>query len=155
MIKINLYCVGNLKEKYFKEAEKEYVKRLSKYCLLNIVEIENESLNKNNEEIVKKEGEKLLKHINDKDYLIILDLKGKEVDSLSFASDISSLTSKGIGNIVFMIGGSLGLSEEIKKRANKSYSFSKLTFPHQLFRIIFLEQLFRSFKINNNETYHR
>lgn len=155
MIKINIFCIGKLKEKYFVDACNEYIKRLSKYANVNVIEIEDEKIQNNTPDKIKKiEGEKLLKKLKDNDYLVILDLNCEEYTSEQLANYFLSLEEKGIGNINFAIGGSLGFSDEVKKRANKRICFSKLTFPHQLIRIFLLEQIYRSFKINKNESYH-
>ncbi len=155
MIKINIYAIGNIKEKFFKDAINEYSKRLSKYIKLTIVELEEFKLQNGDETKIKeKEGEEILKRIKPNEYLIALDLNKKEYDSLELASHLSSLFDKGTGEIGFIIGGSLGLGENIKKRVDESITFSKLTFPHQLIRIFLLEQLYRSFKIINHESYH-
>lgn len=144
---IKIICVGKIKEKFFKEAVNEYLKRLSKYTKIEIFEVEDSN-------ILEKEASLISKHINDKDYIITLEIEGNELSSLELANKIDS-TLINNSNIVFIIGGSLGLDEIIKKRSDYRLSFSKLTFPHQLFRIILLEQIYRSFKINNNETYHK
>lgn len=155
MIKINIYAVGSIKEKFFKEAINEYSKRISKFAKINIIEVDEIKLqNKDENKVKEKEGEELLKRIKDSEYLIALDLNKKEYDSFSLASHFSSLIDSGKGEIAFVIGGSLGLGENIKKRVNESITFSKLTFPHQLIRIFLLEQIYRSFKIINNESYH-
>ncbi len=156
MIKINIYCIGKLKEKYFGDACNEYIKRLSKYANVNVIELEDEKIQNNTPEKIKKiEGEKLLKKLKDNDYLVILDLNCEEYTSEELAKYFLNLEEKGIGTINFAIGGSLGFSDEVKKRANKRICFSKLTFPHQLIRIFLLEQIYRSFKINRNENYHK
>lgn len=148
---IKIICIGNLKENYLKEAEKEYQKRLSKYTKLEIIELKDE---KDTNSPLKKEKDSILKHINQKDNLIILDIKGKEYTSEELSSFINKeLTTH--SNITFIIGSSNGLDEEIKRLTSKKISFSHLTFPHQLFRILLLEQIYRSFKIINNETYHK
>ena len=148
---IKLICLGSIKESYLKDAIEEYKKRLSKYTKLEIIELKDE---KDTSNPLKKEKDSILKHINDKDNLIILDIKGKQLTSEEFASFINNeLTTQ--SNITFVIGSSNGLDEEIKKLTNKKISFSLLTFPHQLFRVIVLEQIYRSFKILNNETYHK
>ena len=148
---IKLICLGSIKESYLKDAIEEYKKRLSKYTKLEIIELKDE---KDTSNPLKKEKDNILKHINDKDNLIILDIKGKQLTSEEFASFINNeLTTQ--SNITFVIGSSNGLDEEIKKLTNKKISFSLLTFPHQLFRVIVLEQIYRSFKILNNETYHK
>ena len=147
---IKLICVGKIKEKFYKEAIKEYEKRLSKYTKLQIIEINDEK-----EDIaLKKEAENILKHINDKDFVITLEIEGENLSSLDFAKKIDK-TLMINSNITFVIGGSCGLDNIVKKRSNYHLSFSNLTFPHQLFRVMFLEQLYRSFKINNKETYHK
>lgn len=148
---IKIICLGSIKESYLKDAIEEYKKRLSKYTKLEIIELKDE---KDTSNPLKKEKDSILKHINDKDNLIILDIKGKQLTSEEFASFINNeLTTQ--SNITFVIGSSNGLDEEIKKLTNKKISFSLLTFPHQLFRVILLEQIYRSFKILNNETYHK
>ncbi len=147
---IKLICVGKIKEKFYKDAIKEYEKRLSKYTKLQILEINDEK-----EDIaLKKEAENILKHINDKDFVITLEIEGENLSSLDFAKKIDK-TLMINSNITFVIGGSYGLDNIVKKRSNYHLSFSNLTFPHQLFRVMFLEQLYRSFKINNKETYHK
>lgn len=155
MTKINIYCIGKIKEKYLVDAINEYSKRLSKYIKLDIIELEDEKIQNKTEDTVKNlESNKILKKLKKDDYLLILDLNGEEVDSLTLASYFQNLENKGIGEINIAIGGSLGFSDEIKKRANKSICFSKLTFPHQLIRVFLLEQIYRSYKINRNENYH-
>lgn len=150
---IKIICVGKIKEKFFAEAIKEYEKRLSKYTKLKIIEVEDYNLN--NEQIIKqKEKEQILKHIEQKDYIITLEIEGNELTSIELSKKIESICTIN-SNITFIIGGSYGLDEEIKKKANYKLSFSKLTFPHQLFRVILLEQIYRSYKIMNNETYHK
>lgn len=143
---ITIICVGKIKEKYLTEAINEYSKRISKYTKLNIIELPDSNM--------KEEGNKILNQIKDKDYVIALNIVGKELTSLELANKIEQtfITNP---NIVFIIGGSDGLTDEIKEKANFNLSFSKLTFPHQLFRVNLLEQIYRSFKIINNETYHK
>lgn len=147
---IKIICVGKIKENYLREAILEYKKRLSKYTKLEIIELEDES--KSN--ILELEKEKIMKYINPKDYIITLEIEGKELTSIELANKISNIFITN-SNITFIIGGSYGLHDEIKKISNLSLSFSKLTFPHQLFRVMLLEQIYRAFKINNNETYHK
>lgn len=147
---IKLICVGKIKEKFYKEAIEEYKKRLTKYTKLMIIEIEDEP----NINGIEKESENILKHINNKDYCITLEIEGKMLTSEELSEKIDKeLTNN--SNITFIIGGSYGLSKKVKERSNYKLSFSSLTFPHQLFRVIFLEQLYRTFKIKNNETYHK
>lgn len=159
MININIICVGKLKEDYLKEAILEYSKRLSKYCNLKIIEISDEKLpNKINESIIQevknKEGLKILENIKKDAYVFPLDLKGKQFTSEEFSKKIENITVRGFSTITFIIGGTLGISNEVLEKANELISFSKMTFPHQLIRVFLLEQLFRAFKILNNETYH-
>ena len=159
MIGINIICVGKLKEKYLKDAIDEYSKRLSKYCNLNIIEIQDEKLpGKVNDSIAKdikqKECRKILNAIKKDSYVMALDLRGKQFTSEEFSKKIDEVPVKGFSNITFIFGGTLGLTEEVLKSANEFISFSKMTFPHQLIRVFLLEQVFRAFKISNNETYH-
>lgn len=149
---IKIICVGKIKEKFYKDAINEYVKRLSKYTKIDIIEVMDSSFT-NEELVLEKEKISINKYINEKDYLIALDIKGEEFSSIELANKIDK-TLINYSNICFIIGGSYGLSKEIKDKCFL-LSFSKLTFPHQLFRIILLEQIYRSFKIINNETYHK
>ena len=148
-----LICVGKIKEKYLKEAINEYQKRLSKYTKLDIVELKDITYD-DIDKVKKEEGENILKNIKNTDNVIILDINGQELTSAELAKKIEKLEQQN-SDLTFIIGGSYGLSEEVKQRANYSLSFSKLTFPHQLFRVIFLEQLYRTYKIRNNESYHK
>ncbi len=148
---IKIICVGKIKEKFYKEAIEEYQKRLTKYTKLEIIEVKDES---STEKALKIEGERILSKINQTDYIITLDINGKPLTSLELANTIDKWLMQN-SNIVFIIGGSYGLSTEVKNRSNYSLSFSNLTFPHQLFRVILLEQIYRSFKINCNESYHK
>ncbi len=159
MVSINIICVGKLKEQYLKEAALEYSKRLSKYCNLNIIEIQDEKLpdkisEKNIDEIKDKEGNKILSNIKKDSYTVALDLNGKQYKSEEFSEKIENIKIRGYSTINFIIGGTLGISGEVLKTSNELVCFSKMTFPHQLIRIFLLEQLFRAFKISNNETYH-
>ena len=150
---IKIICVGKIKEEYFKAAIDEYKKRLSKYTDIEIIEVLDEGLT-DVKTTLKKESEKLLKYINPKDYIITMEIEGKQLSSPELAEKINNIYNTN-SNISFIIGGSYGLSDEIKNLSNYKLSFSKMTFPHQLFRIILLEQIYRSFKINNNESYHK
>lgn len=150
---IKILCVGKIKEKFFKDAIVEYQKRISKYTKLEIIEVDDIN-DQNVDKIKQQEAELLRKHIADKDYVITLEINGKQLDSLELSKKISDTLILN-SNIVFIIGGSYGLDESIKKRSNFALSFSKLTFPHQLFRIILLEQIYRSYKIMNHESYHK
>ena len=157
---IKILCVGKIKEKFYRDAISEYSKRLSKYCSLEIVEVNDEKTSENSTEneinIIKdKEGERILKHIKDKDYAIALAIQGKQQDSVAFSKYIENLGITGNSSICFIIGGSLGLSNAVMKRCNNSISFSKMTFPHQLMRVILLEQIYRAMRIMNNEPYHK
>lgn len=158
MLNINIICVGKIKEKYLKDAIEEYSKRLSKYCKLTIKEITDEpipsNLSNRQAEIIKNsEGAKILDNVKN-DYMIALDLSGKEYSSENFSQKLDNLTFNN-SSISFVIGGSLGLSTEVIHSANELICFSKMTFPHQLIRVFLLEQIYRAFKISNNETYHR
>ncbi|WP_028243770.1 23S rRNA (pseudouridine(1915)-N(3))-methyltransferase RlmH [Pseudobutyrivibrio ruminis] len=157
---IKILCVGKIKEKFYREAISEYAKRLSKYCNLEVVEVNDEKTSENSTDneinIIKdKEGERILKHIKDKDYAIALAIQGKQQDSVAFSKYIENLGINGNSSICFVIGGSLGLSDAVMKRCNDSISFSKMTFPHQLMRVILLEQIYRAMRIMNNEPYHK
>ena len=149
---IKIICVGKIKEKYYTDAVNEYIKRLSKYTKINLIEVKDEDFDIN--KTLTKEKESIIKYIDDKDYVITMEIEGNELDSISLAKHIDNIQNN-YSNITFIIGGSYGLHNDIKNRSNYKLSFSKLTFPHQLFRVILLEQIYRSFKINNNETYHK
>ena len=150
---IKIITVGNIKEKYLKDAIDEYVKRLKKYTNIEIIELKDEGLVEE-QKAIQLEGEKILKNISPKDYLITLEIEGKEYSSEEFAEKINQIQIEN-SNIVFVIGGSYGLSDEIKNKSRMHLSFSKMTFPHQLFRVFLLEQIYRAFKILNNESYHK
>ena len=150
---IKIITVGSIKEKYLKDAIDEYTKRLSKYTNIEIVEVKDEGLVEPQKAMFLEE-EKILKHINDKDYLITLEIEGKELSSEEFAKKLDNIQLEA-STITFVIGGSYGLSQNIKDKSKLHLSFSKMTFPHQLFRVLLLEQIYRAFKINNNESYHK
>ena len=159
MLNINIICVGKIKENYLKDAISEYSKRLSKFCNLNITELSDEKLpNKLNDSIINeiknKECNKIIQAIKKDSYIICLDLKGKELSSEEFSAKLDNIALNFNSSITFIIGGTLGLNQEILSLANEKICFSKMTFPHQLIRVFLLEQLFRAFKISNNETYH-
>ena len=147
---IKIICVGKIKEKFFIDALKEYQKRISKYSKLEIIELPD--YNYDPKKTITEEGKNILSKINDKDFVITLEIEGNKLNSNELSNFIEKNISK---NITFVIGGSYGLSDEVKERSNYKLSFSDLTFPHQLFRIILLEQIYRSFKIINNESYHK
>ena len=159
-MKITIISVGKIKEKFFDDAIKEYSKRLSKYCKLNIVEVKDEKTKENasptEEDIVKEtEGKRILDKISDSSKVIALAIEGKELDSVELAKQIEEFRISGTSDITFVIGGSLGLHKTVLDRADMKLSFSKMTFPHQLMRVILLEQIYRSFRIINNEPYHK
>lgn len=150
---IKLICVGKIKEKFYREALEEYQKRLTKYTKLEIIEVEDVDFD-NKDIVLEKEKEKILKNIKEKDYIITLEITGEKMTSVAFSKKIDNIFLNN-SNIIFIIGGSYGLHEDIKKLSNYALSFSDFTFPHQLFRIILLEQLYRAFKIQKNESYHK
>lgn len=159
-MKITILCVGKVKEKFYRDAIGEYQKRLSRYCKLEIVEVADEKTPDGASETVEnqikeKEGNRILSKIREEDYVIALAIDGKMQDSVELSKNIQQLGVRGKSSIVFVIGGSLGLSEEVLKRANEKLSFSKMTFPHQLMRVILLEQVYRSYRIMNGEPYHK
>ena len=149
---ITVISVGKLKEKYLKQAIDEYSKRLSRYCKLEIIELPDEKTPDNASE---KEGKLILSKIKDNMHVIAMDLKGNEITSEKFSKYIENCGVMGNSNITFVIGGSLGLSQEVIKRADYKLCFSKMTFPHQLFRVMLLEQVYRAFRIMKNEPYHK
>lgn len=157
---IKIIAVGKLKEKYLKDAVNEYMKRLGAYAKVDIIEIADEkepdnASDKDIEIIKNKEGNKILDKIKDREYVILLDVDGKQISSEDLAGKLAELSLSGDSNLVFVIGGSNGVSEEVRKKADFKLSFSKMTFPHQLMRVILLEQVYRGFKINRGEAYHK
>lgn len=159
-MQINLLAVGKLKEKYWKGAVEEYSKRLSSYCKVNVVEVGDEPTPDNasaaqEEQIKKREAEKLLAKIGDRDYVIALAIEGKSLTSEEFADHLDKMAGGGYSTFTFVIGGSLGLHETVLRRANYKLSFSKFTFPHQMVRVILLEQVYRAFRIQRGEPYHK
>ncbi len=159
-MKIRVICVGKLKERYLGEAQAEYAKRLSRYCTLEIVELADEKTperasEKENAEILHKEGERILARLRSNEYVIALAIKGRKYDSESFAAHLEECLVRSGGNLALVIGGSLGLSEDVLARADERLSFSDLTFPHQLMRILLLEQTYRAFRILKGEPYHK
>ena len=161
-MRINIISVGKIKEKFLKEAINEYSKRLSKFCTLKIIEVsevvakvENETNIKNSIEVEGNEIVSKLDSFAKNIFIFVLDIDGKELSTIEFEKKIEEVKLNGVSEITFIIGGSYGLSAEVKKRADFRLSFSKMTFPHQLFRIILLEQIYRAFKIANNEPYHK
>lgn len=159
-MKITILAVGKIKEKFFREALEEYGKRLSRYCRLEIVEVMDEKTPDHagealKEQILQKEAVRILGKINDDAYVITLEILGKELDSVSFSGMLQQLGVAGKSQIVFVIGGSLGLHESVSRRADRKISFSHMTFPHQLMRVILCEQIYRGFRIMNGEPYHK
>lgn len=157
---INIICIGKLKEKYWQDAVKEYSKRLGSYCSLQITELKESPLRANaspaDELAVKEaEGKEILKRIRDGEYVITLEIRGKSLTSEHLAEHLEHLAIDGRSTVDFVIGGSLGLSAEVSRRADLKLSFSAMTFPHQMMRVILLEQVYRSFKIIRHETYHK
>ncbi len=159
-MKITIITVGKMKEKYLKDAIAEYSKRLSKYCKLEIVEVADEKTPDNASEVVEdgvrsKEAERILKHVKDDAFVITLEINGRQLTSVELAEKVEKLGIQGTSHIIFIIGGSIGLGKEVLAKSDFALSFSKLTFPHQLMRVILLEQIYRSYRIINGEPYHK
>ena len=159
-MKISIVCVGKVKESFYRDAIDEFSKRLSRYCKLEIIEVTDEKTPDNASDtevrqIKDKEGERILKNIKDDAYVVCLCIDGKQLNSEELAEKIHSLGIQGTSHICMVIGGSLGLSDMVIKRADYRLSFSKMTFPHQLMRVILLEQIYRAYRIINNEPYHK
>ena len=159
-MKITVICVGKIKEKFYTQAIMEYSKRLSRYCKLEIVELADEKTPENageqvNLNIKAKEGDRILSAIKDDAYVIALAIEGKMLDSVELSQKIEKLGINGTSNITFVIGGSLGLDKRVLDRADYKLSFSKMTFPHQLMRVVLLEQIYRSYRFMKNEPYHK
>ena len=159
-MKITIVCVGKIKEKYWTMALGEYEKRLSRYCKLDIVQVEDEKTPDGASQaaeaaIKEKEGKRILAKIPDSAYVIALAIEGKMLDSVELSEKIERLGIQGEGHLLFVIGGSLGLSREVMNRADFALSFSKMTFPHQMMRVILLEQIYRAYRISSGEPYHK
>ena len=159
-MKITVLCVGKIKEKFYREAVAEYQKRLSKYATFSIVEVNDEKTAENLSEvernkILEEEGKRLLSKISDSAYVVLLDILGKKYDSVEFSKFMEDNMNRGNSHLMFVIGGSLGLSDSVKKRGDAAVSFSDMTFPHQLMRVILTEQIYRGFRIMRNEPYHK
>ena len=159
-MQIDIICVGKVKEQYLRDAIAEYSKRLGRYCKLNILEVADEKTPEHASEGVErqikaKEGERIAKHIKPGAYVIALAIDGQQVTSEGFARKIDQLGIQGVSHIQFVIGGSIGMDDVIQRQANYKLSFSKMTFPHQLMRVILLEQVYRAYKINAHEPYHK
>lgn len=151
---IKILCVGKIKDKNLSNLIDDYIKKINRYHKLEVIEVKDEAINDNQELVLNSEGERVLKKIDDSDYVILMDLHGKTIDSVSFANKLDKLFIN-YSKIVFVIGGSLGLSKDLINRANERIKLSDLTFLHNMTRLILLEQIYRSFKILNNETYHK
>ena len=159
-MKITILCVGKIKEKFYRDALAEYEKRLSRYCNLEIIEVLDEKTPDKasdvlKEQILKKEADKILLRLKEDAYVITLEINGVGMDSISFSKLVQKGSVEGKGNIVFIVGGSLGLHESVSKVANYKLSFSEMTFPHQLMRVILCEQIYRAYRIINGEPYHK
>ena len=159
-MKITIIAVGKIKEKFYRDAIEEFEKRLSRYCKLEIAQVEDERTpdkigTSSDEAVRRKEAERILKYIREDACVVILDIRGSTYDSEEFAQQIAKLGTQGISHIQFVIGGSLGVHEEVCKKADLTVSFSKMTFPHQLMRVILLEQIYRAYRIINGEPYHK
>lgn len=159
-MQIDIICVGKVKEQYLRDAIAEYSKRLGRYCKLNILEVADEKTPEHASEGVErqikaKEGERIAKHIKPGAYVIALAIDGQQITSEGFARKIDQLGIQGVSHIQFVIGGSIGMDDAILRQANYKLSFSKMTFPHQLMRVILLEQVYRAYKINAHEPYHK
>lgn len=155
-----MITVGKIKEKFYRDAVEEYTRRLSRYCKLDIVEVADEKTPDNaseaeNQKILSREGDRILSRIRDNTYVITLAIKGQMLDSVELSKQLDILSVSGKSDITFIIGGSLGLDSRVDKRADFSLSFSRMTFPHQLMRVILLEQIYRAFRISANEPYHK
>lgn len=158
-MRITIVCVGKVKEKFYREALKEYEKRLSAYIKLTIIEVSDEKVKVENDSEIKiamdKEGQNILSKIKENQYVITLEILGKRITSEKLAENINNLAIRGKSDVTFVIGGSYGLADSVKNRSNYSLSFSDMTFPHQLMRVILLEQIYRSYRIINNQSYHK
>ena len=159
-MKVTILCVGKIKEKFYRDAIAEYEKRLSRYCKLEIIEVADEKTPDNAREsaerlIKEKEAERMEKYLKDGAFVCALAIDGKQLDSVELSEKIEKLGTGGVSHIIFLIGGSLGMSEALLKRADVKLSFSKMTFPHQLMRVILLEQVYRAYRIMNHEPYHK
>ncbi len=155
-MKVTIIAVGKLKEKYLRDAAAEYIKRLGKYCKTEILEVDDEQVPEQvRKAILQREGERILRRIKEPAFVIALEIGGEPLSSEELADKLENLTVRGVSHIVFVIGGSIGLGREVTGRADLSLSFSRMTFPHQLMRVILLEQIYRSFRIINGEPYHK
>lgn len=159
-MRITILCVGKIKEKFYRDAIAEYEKRLSRYCKLEIIEVSDEKTPDGASEVVElqikeKEAERMEKYLRDGAFICALAIDGKQLDSVELSKKIERLGTSGTSHIIFLIGGSLGMSEKLLNKADMKLSFSKMTFPHQLMRVILLEQIYRAYRIMNGEPYHK
>jgi len=159
-MRLTVIAVGKIKERYFRDAVSEYAKRLGRYCTLEICEVQDEKTPEGasegeKEAILSREGDRILKKIPEDGYVITLEIAGKKTDSVSFGRMIEKLGIRGKSHLIFVIGGSLGLHEQVRKRSDLAVSFSDMTFPHQLMRVILLEQIYRGYRIVKGEPYHK
>ncbi|MBD5547345.1 MAG: 23S rRNA (pseudouridine(1915)-N(3))-methyltransferase RlmH [Lachnospiraceae bacterium] len=159
-MKITIICVGRIKEEFYRKAVSEYEKRLGRYCKLEIIEVQDEKTPDGaglavEEQIKEKEAARILKHVKEDAYVITLEIQGEKLDSVSFANQLDQLALQGKSHIQFIIGGSLGLHASVSKAAHQAISFSNMTFPHQLMRVILLEQIYRGYRIIKGEPYHK
>lgn len=159
-MKITIICVGKIKEDFYRKAVSEFEKRLSRYCRLEIIEVQDEKTPDHaspaeEEQIKEKEAARILKHLKEDAYIFTLEIEGKQPDSVSFARKLNELGVQGKSHIQFVIGGSLGLHQSVSKAADEAVSFSNMTFPHQLMRVILLEQIYRGYRISMGEPYHK
>lgn len=159
-MKITIISVGKIKEKFYRDAAAEYAKRLSRYCKLELIEVEDEktpdrSSPAEENRIREKEADRILRHVREDAYIITLEIAGQMCDSVDFSRKLDSLGIQGVSHIQFIIGASLGLHEKVCEKADMALSFSRMTFPHQLMRVILLEQIYRGYRISNREPYHK
>ena len=159
-IKVTVISVGKVKDKYLQLGVEEFKKRLSRFCKLELIEVKDEALAERASEkdldiVLEKEGKLIQSKLSDAPYIFVMDINGEQLTSEKLAGKMQHIATYGQSHVVFIIGGSVGLSEEVKKRADMKLSFSKMTFPHQLFKLMLLEQVYRAFKINSNESYHK
>lgn len=154
-MQIDIISVGSIKEKYAKDAILDYITRINRFCKVCEIVVKDESNSLNESQVLQKEAVKILEKLKENTYLIVLDIDGKMLTSTELSEKVNNIQVSGYSHITFLIGGSLGIDKSIKDKANFRLSFSKMTFPHQLFKVILLEQIYRSFKINNNQKYHK
>ncbi len=161
MIRVNIICIGKIKEKYFTDAVAEYAKRLTAFCRFSVTELSEERIKSNNpnksqtDEVINAEGKRILQKIGQSDYVVAMCIEGKMLSSEELSKTLDNISVGGVSTVDFIIGGSYGLSDEVKKRANLKLSMSRMTFPHQMARVILSEQIYRAFEISTNGKYHK